>query len=125
MNARVASIVALSALIIGCNNYTAPGPSSSTISMDQLAGEWRMISALGYIGLLKLNADGTCSYRPTEGSAPTAGTWSLNKSDFSATCGTLSVTGYLIDRADTPAGVLIYGGDADPDNFAVWDYVGQ
>lgn len=120
---KIAASALLLTVVAGCTNYTAPGPSTKTVTMDQLSGQWRMESTLGPIGLLELSADGTCTYRATEDSAAVSGSWSLDRSDFSATCGALEVDGWLIDRDSGPGGVLIYGGDCDPDNYVVWGHL--
>ncbi len=123
MKLKIVQLLTLCALTAGCNNYTAPGHSDKAVSADQLAGQWRMSSSIGYLGAITLSADGSCSYKPTDASPAVSGTWSLNKSDFSATCGTLNVAGWLIDDSSGPSGVLIYGGDGDPDNYTAWDFV--
>lgn len=83
-----------------------------------------MVSSLGYIGVLSIYPDGTCTYRPTETSDDVRGTWTLNKSDFQAVCGSLSVKGYLVDRPESSNGVAIFGGDGEPADYALWDYLG-
>lgn len=110
--------------LAGCEPYQPPTPTTRTISPDQIVGQWRMISSLGYIGILTVYPDGSCTYRPTEVSDPVPGTWALNKSDFQAACGSLSVKGYLVDRPESSIGVVIFGGDGEPAAYAAWDYLG-
>ncbi|GIW77419.1 MAG: hypothetical protein KatS3mg104_2482 [Phycisphaerae bacterium] len=110
--------------LAGCEPYQPPTPTTRTINPRQLSGQWRMVSSLGYIGILSIYPDGTCTYRPTEASDPVQGIWTLNKSDFQATCGSLSVNGYLVDRPESPIGILIFGGDGELGQYAAWDYLG-
>lgn len=111
-------------VLAGCEPYHPPTPTTRTIGPEQLSGQWRMVSSIGYIGILSVHPNGTCTYRPTEASDPVRGTWTLNKSDFQATCGSLSVSGYIVDRAESPTGIVIFGGDGEPGQYAMWDYLG-
>jgi len=119
---RVVLCLNIVALLAGasCNNYTAPAGTSRAITVQQLAGTRTVRTVEGVKGTLTLTADGACRLAPYGGGLPMAGTWTLDGNTVAVSLATMTLSGWVIDSADGPAGFAIYGGDGDPDLYAVW-----